>query len=67
MAYTVGLGAVRGGVKGLTVRKALAPPLVASLLAVLLRVPRAGTTCSTSSAAPLIAAATAARLSLIHI
>lgn len=36
MAYTVGLGAVRGGVKGLTVRKALAPPLVASLLAVLL-------------------------------
>ena len=36
MAYTVGLGAVRGGVKGLTVRKALAPPLAASLLAVLL-------------------------------
>ncbi len=36
MAYTVGYGAVRGGMKGLTLRKALAPPLVASFVAVLI-------------------------------
>lgn len=36
MAYTVGYGAVRGGMKDLTLRKALAPPLVASFVAVLI-------------------------------
>lgn len=36
MAYTVGLGAVKGFKGGLSLKKAISPPLVASILAVLL-------------------------------